>query len=263
MIHHKSDSFNRRLADFKKAFGNLLPQPVVAQNHHIGVVCSVLPLIGNMLLVTDEYLDSQQPIMQIPEGYDYDIFLRERACEAYSLELLPDLSNTSYSDFIIDVEITLKTHFADELIAHFKEALACLSKAHCFAWHILSSSGIEPFFRQIIAVHRPDRLTFPDAAEVPGQMETDQVVFSLREMSTIDPESEKPEPLKSIMDRFHTETIEAAIYETCNTRYYWPSDATPEALKCNVRDFFNQINPFCSEVIFEDNHHYSFVCTEN
>lgn len=240
--------------NFNDAFSKLLPQPVVAVNRHIGTVCSVMPLVTNFFLVEDEYLIDKQPIMQIPDGYGFDINLVNRASESFNMEVLPDFSVNSYNDFIIDVELSVPAYFTADLPAHFSKVLECVSSEHCFAWFILATEDGN-VFRQISNIRRTDVLTIPDSKKVEvGRSDIEIFSYSEKVKYSLDDEGNFV-PLKTIIENHGTETSPEGI----QIRHYWPTKATPDIFRSAVKDFFIELRGFESLVEFEDTPTYSFV----
>lgn len=239
---------------FKDAFSQLLPQPVVAVNHHIGAVCSVMPLVTNFFLVEDEYLIDKQPIMPIPDGYGFDINLVNRASESFNMEVLPDFSVSSYNDFIIDLELSVPAYLTSDLPSHFSKVLECVSSEHCFAWFILATEDGN-FFRQISNIRRTDVLTIPGGHQVEiGH--SDIEIFSYGEKVMASPDDEcMLVPLKSIIEDHGSESYPNDI----QIRHYWPARVTPEIFRSTVKDFFFELNTFESYVEFDDTPTYSYV----
>lgn len=239
---------------FKDAFSQLLPQPVVAVNHHIGAVCSVMPLVTNFFLVEDEYLIDKQPIMPIPDGYGFDINLVNRASESFNMEVLPDFSVSSYNDFVIDLELSVPAYLTSDLPSHFSKVLECVSAEHCFAWFILATDD-RNVFRQISNIRRTDVLTIPDGHNVePGRSDIEIFSFSEKVMNSPDDDGDFF-PLKTIIENHGPETYPDDI----QIRHYWPAKATPGIFSSTVKSFFIALNRFESFVEFEDTPNYSYV----
>ncbi len=229
-------------------------QPHLVQhvNHNIGVVCSCLLYMSNILLVNEELCASKQPIMQLPDGYGTDIHIERRAVERFSIEIYPALHESAYEDFFLIIDMHVGDSYSGSLEGHLDACLRVLSPEHCFAWHILSYEGGFKSFKQILVVKSPDRMTVDkngiQKSSVQACDTSHQWVSRIEDVIVID-DGEVHLRSDAIGKTGEDNALMLATNEPV-VRVYWPGEITPDIFREFSHSFVNDMKPYAAEVVY-------------